>query len=63
MRSFGFILLQTLLLASLLPLGGCGEPPLRRLDFTVVDVFIQDPAEQVDILFVIDILFRFVAYR
>ena len=54
MRSFGFILLQTLLLASLLPLGGCGEPPLRRLDFTVVDVFIQDPAEQVDILFVID---------
>ena len=32
----------------------CGDPPLRRLDFTVVDVFVQDPAEKVDILFVVD---------
>jgi len=35
-------------------LSACGEPPLRRLDFTVVDTFIQDPAEKVDILFVVD---------
>jgi hypothetical protein len=48
------MLLQAALLASLLPLGGCGDPTLRPLDFTVVDVFIQDPAEQVDILFVVD---------
>jgi len=43
-----------LLLCLLLPLAACGSPPLRKLDLTVVDAFIQDPAEQVDILFVID---------
>lgn len=37
-----------------LPLASCEPPPLRRLDFTVVDSFIQDPAEKVDILFVVD---------
>jgi len=54
MKGIYAALLLGLLSALLLPLTGCGDPPLRKLDFTVVDAFIQDPAEQVDILFVID---------
>ncbi|MEE2829192.1 MAG: hypothetical protein VX498_08390 [Myxococcota bacterium] len=51
LRVPAIVLVATLLV---IPLVGCEPPPLRKLDFTVVDAFLQDPAEKVDILFVVD---------